>query len=58
MEVSLVYFKKHLDRRDSMRITELETRYTDIMWFAVDKLGNILECTSGIYGNIPEFVCF
>ena len=41
-----------------MRITELETRYTDIMWFAVDKLGNILECTSGIYGNIPEFVCF
>ena len=40
-----------------MRITELETQYTDIMWFAVDKLGNIIECTSGIYGNVPEFVC-
>ena len=40
-----------------MRITELETQYTDIMWFAVDKSGNIIECTSGIYGNVPEFVC-
>lgn len=40
-----------------MRITEEETEYEDIMWFAVDNIGNIAMFTSGVYGNVPEFIC-
>lgn len=40
-----------------MKITKQEIEFEDIMWLALDKHGKILVCTSGVYGNIPEFIC-
>lgn len=40
-----------------MRITEIDLQCEDIMWFGVDTIGNIFECTSAGYGNVPEYVC-
>lgn len=40
-----------------MRITNIDLQCEDIMWFAVDKNGHIVEFTSGGIGNVPEFVC-
>ena len=40
-----------------MRITMIDLQCEDIMWFAVDKNGYIMEFTSGGMGNVPEFVC-
>lgn len=40
-----------------MQITEEEVEYEDIMWFAVDNIGNIAMFTSGVYGNVPTYVC-
>ena len=40
-----------------MRITNIDLQCEDIMWFAIDKNGYILEFTSGGIGKVPEFVC-
>ena len=40
-----------------MRITNIDLQCEDIIWFAVDKNGFIVEFTSGGIGNVPEFVC-
>ena len=40
-----------------MRITNIDLQCEDLMWFAVDKNGYIVEFTSGGIGNVPEFVC-
>ncbi|MBE6762715.1 MAG: hypothetical protein E7551_10605 [Ruminococcaceae bacterium] len=40
-----------------MRITNIDLQCEDIMWFAIDKNGYILEFTSSGIGNVPEFVC-
>lgn len=40
-----------------MRISDIDLQCEDIMWFAVDKNGNIFECTSAGCGNVPEYVC-
>ena len=40
-----------------MRITEFDLQCEDIMWFGIDSLGNIFECTSAGRGNVPEYVC-
>ncbi|MBO5908067.1 MAG: hypothetical protein J6Q85_07975 [Clostridia bacterium] len=40
-----------------MRITNIDLQCEDIMWFAVDKNGYVVEFTSGGIGNVPEFVC-
>ena len=40
-----------------MRITNIDLQCEDIVWFAVDKNGFIVEFTSGGIGNVPEFVC-
>lgn len=40
-----------------MRISEIDLQCEDIMWFAIDRNGNIFECTSAGCGNVPEYVC-
>ena len=40
-----------------MRYSEIDLQCEDIMWFGVDKIGAIFECTTGGIGNVPEFVC-
>ena len=40
-----------------MRISELEVEYEDILWFAIDKFHRVIAFTSGVYGDVPEFVC-
>ena len=40
-----------------MRITRKCDEYFGMTWFAVDKRGRVIECTSGSYGYLPEFVC-
>jgi len=39
-----------------MKYTELDLQIEDIMWFGVDKNGNIFEATSGGRANVPEFI--
>ena len=40
-----------------MRITNIDLQCEDLMWFAIDQNGCVLEFTSGGMGNVPEFVC-
>ena len=40
-----------------MRINEIKLQCEDIMWFGVDTVGHIFECTSAGCGNVPEYVC-
>lgn len=40
-----------------MRITSIDLQCEDIIWFAIDKNGYVLEFTSGGIGNVPEFIC-
>lgn len=40
-----------------MRISEIDLQCEDLMWFAIDNLGNIMELTSAGCGNVPESVC-
>ena len=40
-----------------MRITNIDLQCEDLMWFAIDQNGYVLEFTSGGMGNVPEFVC-
>ena len=40
-----------------MRISSDEVFYEDILWFATNQNGDILAFTSGVNGNVPEFVC-
>ncbi len=40
-----------------MRISEIDLQCEDIMWFAIDRNGNVFECTSAGCGNVPEYVC-
>lgn len=40
-----------------MRITKLDLEINDIEWFALDIRGRLLRFTSGVHGNVPEFVC-
>lgn len=40
-----------------MRYTDIDLQSTDIMWFGVDKNGNIAAFFSGGEFCVPEFVC-
>lgn len=42
---------------EKMIITQQELQYEDIQWFAIDLKGHIISFTSGVYGNVPEFIC-
>lgn len=40
-----------------MRITIIDLQIEDIMWFAIDKNGCVIEFTTGGRADVPEFVC-